>query len=459
MDFTKTLRIATLKPNRGGIPDTSNGRNIGAAPRGRCNARGGRRVMPDPNFDSWANKERTSLPASQVRGAGASSLLTPEPRAELGTHWLEPMGPRALVLILLVGWCGRDLATATPVYADQHDAAPPSQPDPQQHAADHHSENSAGTVTQGSTSLPHVSTQTARPSTALHVLSHAVNGAHHHPSLTTFRPETPTPSSASVPQAVKTTVTQKLQQGGEDGVPEGRRRRPGGYNRPYYPQRPYRPYNRPYRPYNRPGYQRPGYPSRYPYRPYFREHLIDPEFEPYDDPAYRRSSSLGYVLDAFVRVITRIASVGKTGKPSTKGSPTTNGTTSTGPGTDVTSTGPPPVDNGDDSNLTSTPPQTPPDESIFYSIGDVTGPFKFLVALAEVPTGMHAPVDPHVKKQPWGTQRPASKPGTSYVGVIEDEEGEDVSTPSPVEVDTEQPVPEEENDEPATPETHPPVYF
>ncbi|KAL1423739.1 hypothetical protein MTO96_020804 [Rhipicephalus appendiculatus] len=201
-------------------------------------------------------------------------------------------------------------------------------------------------------------------------------------------PQTPTPPAAGVPQAAKAVASQKSESAGEGAAPEGRRRRPG-YNRPYSPyQRPgyQRPgYQRPgyQRPgYQRPGYQRPGgYPSRYPYRPYLREYLVDPEFEPYD-PVYERSSSLGHVLDAFVRVITRISSVGKSSKPSKKGSPTTNGTTSTGPGTDVTSTGPPSVDNGEESNLTSTPPQSPPAESIFYSIDDVTGPFKFLVALA-----------------------------------------------------------------------------
>ncbi|KAH7968795.1 uncharacterized protein LOC119381125 [Rhipicephalus sanguineus] len=374
------------------------------------------------------------------------------------------MGPRALVLVLLVGWCGRQLAAATPVYADQQGAAPPSHPDSQQPALDHQDAHSSGAVKQESTAIPHVPTQSATPSTALHVQSHAVNGVPHR-SVTTLRPPTPTPPAAGVPQAAKTVASQKSQSAGESAAPEGRRRRPGGYNRPYYPQRPYRPYNRPgyQRPgYQRPGYQRPGYPSRYPYRPYLREYLVDPEFEPYDDPAYRGSSSLGYVLDAFVRVITRIASVGKTSKPSKKGSPATNGTTSTGPGTDVTSTGPPSVDNGDDSSLTSTPPQSPPGESIFYSIDDVTGPFKFLVALAEVPTGMHVPVDPPVDKKPWGAKQPALKPGSGYVGVIEDEEGEDMSTPSPTpaEVGEEELPPEEQgNDEPATPETHPPVYF
>ncbi|XP_070391284.1 uncharacterized protein [Dermacentor albipictus] len=364
------------------------------------------------------------------------------------------MGPQALVLVLLVGFCGREMATATPVYVDQPDGAPPSHPDPLPPAGDHQNANSVGAVSQESTPGPHVSTQTARPSTALHVQSHAVNGAHHHASVTTASPQTPAPSAAGVPQAAQ--ASPKSQSAGERAAPEERRRRPG-YNRPYYPQRPQRPHS-PYRPYNRPGYQRPGgYPSRYPYRPYLREQLVDPEFEPYDDPAYRKSSSLGYVLDAFVRVLTRIVSVGKPAKHSKKGSPTTNGTTSTGPGTDVTSTGPPPVDNGDDSSLTATPPQSSPGESFFYSVGDVTGPFKFMVALAEVPSGVHAPVDPHVNKRPWGAQRPAPKPaGSGYVGVIEDE---DQDTPATVEDGAEEELPEEADDEVATPETHPPVYF
>ncbi|KAH8041477.1 hypothetical protein HPB51_016922 [Rhipicephalus microplus] len=377
---------------------------------------------------------------------------------------LASMGPRALVLVLLVGWCGQELATATPVYADQHDAAPPSHPDPpQQSAPDHQNANSPGAVTKDSTLAPHASTQTASPSTALHVQSHVVNGVHHR-VVTTFTPTTPTPPAAGVLPATKASASPKSESAGEGAAPEGRRRRPG-YNRPYYPQRPYRPYNRPgyQRPgYQRPGYQRPGYPSRYPYRPYLREYLVDPDFESYDDPAYQRSSSLGYVLDAFVRVITRIASVGKSNKASKKGSPTTNGTTSTGPGTDVTSTGPTSVDNNEESNLTSTPPQSPPGESVFYSIDDITGPFKFLVALAEVPTGMHVPVDPHVgRRQPWGAQQPPPKPGSGHVGIIEEEEGEGTSTPSPPVVVGEEmpPEEEEENDEPATPETHPPVYF
>uniref|UniRef100_L7LVL4 Secreted peptide n=1 Tax=Rhipicephalus pulchellus TaxID=72859 RepID=L7LVL4_RHIPC len=91
----------------------------------------------------------------------------------------QRMGPRALVLVLLVGWCGRELATATPVYADQHDAAPPSHPDPRQPVPDHQNANSPAVVTQEGTPAPHVSTQTATPSTALHVQSHAVNGVHH----------------------------------------------------------------------------------------------------------------------------------------------------------------------------------------------------------------------------------------------------------------------------------------
>lgn len=275
-----------------------------------------------------------------------------------------------------------------------------------------------------------------------------MNGAHHYASVTTASPQTPAPSAAGVPQVAQTQDSHKSLSAGESAAPEERRRRPG-YNRPYYPQRPQRPY-RPYRPYNRPG----GYPSRYPYRPYLREQLVDPEFEPYDDPAYRKSSSLGYVLDAFVRVLTRILS--KPAKHSKKGSPTTNGTTSTGPGTDVTSTGPPPVSNGDDSSLTATPPQSPPpDESFFYSVGDVSGPFKFMVALAEVPSGLHAPGNPHLNKLPWGAQRPAPKPGSGYVGVIEDE---DLDTPATAEEGAEE-LPEEVNDDVATPETHPPVYF
>ncbi|KAL1423737.1 hypothetical protein MTO96_020803 [Rhipicephalus appendiculatus] len=60
-----------------------------------------------------------------------------------------------------------------------------------------------------------------------------------------------------------------------------------------------------------------------------------------------------------------------------------------------------------------------------------------------------------------GAKQASLKPGSGNVGVIEDDEGEGTSTSSPpAEVGEEELPPEEDgNDEPATPETDPPVYF
>ncbi|XP_077520125.1 uncharacterized protein LOC144129943 [Amblyomma americanum] len=238
------------------------------------------------------------------------------------------MGPWGFVSLLLVSLLGQHPAVATAVHVDHTDGVAPSHPDPQPPAVSQQSADAASVVPPGnSTPRPNVTTTyTPTPSTALHVQSHAHNGVHH-PLAGFTTPAHPTQPPNDVRRS-QPAVPVKSEPEGQDPVVEGRQRYPG-YNRPYYPNRRpgrqrYPGYNRPYYPNRRPGYNRPGgyYPNRRrpyrPYRPYLRDYLVEPEFETYGEPdygepAYRRASNIGRVLEAFLRVVTRIVGSGKPG--------------------------------------------------------------------------------------------------------------------------------------------------
>ncbi|KAG0428783.1 hypothetical protein HPB47_024253 [Ixodes persulcatus] len=383
-----------------------------------------------------------------------------------------------LFLALLLLCFQRDLTTASPVSAwvpqtepsvehhdpthvhgaseaqsgslpDTHSPAPVSsgsQEHPQPHQADVHAAHEAPSKTGQAT-------QTATHSSA--------------PVLSGSQDQTAAQAQAASPDVQSTTATgtPNHQDPNRDDRTGGLDQRQGGY---YPNRRPYRPYYpRPGYPrpgYPRPGYPRPGYPfrpggypyrpggfpNRYPYRPLVRNYLFEQAPQAFASQANGilrgSNTSLGFVIDALLRLLSTILSPSGGGGGGSGGGSGGGGGSGNGTG------------GGDNLTLAQ-------DGSLFLSVTNSSGPVKLLFALAEVPAGVQTFTDLRLNGDappsyyglppgatPWSPPPPHGEAPAGGVGVDTQPEQD----PPKYDPDT---APHADPDHPATFQDHPPMGF